>query len=46
MKYLITLLFALLSITQTNAQDATAILNKVDDNINSNTSITKSDMII
>ena len=46
MKYLITLLFALLSITQTNAQDATTILNKVDDNINSNTSITKSDMII
>lgn len=46
MKYLITLLFALLSITQTNAQDANAILNKVDDNINSNTSITKSDMII
>lgn len=46
MKYLIVTLFALLSITQTNAQDATAILNKVDDNINSNTSITKSDMII
>lgn len=46
MKYLIVLLFTLLSITQTNAQDATAILNKVDDNINSNTSITKSDMII
>lgn len=46
MKYLITLLFALLSITQINAQDATAILNKVDDNINSTTSITKSDMII
>ena len=46
MKYLITLLFALLSITQTNAQDANAILNKVDDNINSNSSITKSDMII
>lgn len=46
MKYLITLLFALLSITQTNAQDATTILNKVDDNINSNTSITKSNMII
>lgn len=46
MKYLIALLFTLLSITQTNAQDATAILNKVDDNINSNTSITKSDMII
>ena len=46
MKYLITLLFALLTITQINAQDATAILNKVDDNINSNTSITKSDMII
>ena len=46
MKYLITLLFALLSITQTNAQDATAILNKVDDNINSNTSITNSDLIM
>ena len=46
MKYLITLLFALLTITQINAQGATAILNKVDDNINSNTSITKSDMII
>lgn len=46
MKYLITLLFALLTITQINAQDATVILNKVDDNINSNTSITKSDMII
>jgi outer membrane lipoprotein-sorting protein len=46
MKYLIVLLFALLSITQINAQDATAILNKVDDNINSKTSITKSDMII
>ena len=46
MKYLITLLFALLTITQINAQDAIALLNKVDDNINSNTSITKSDMII
>lgn len=46
MKYLITILFALLSITQTSAQDATAILNKVDDNINSHTSIVKSDMII
>lgn len=46
MKYLFVLLVALLSITQTNAQDATAILNKVDANINSNTSITKSDMII
>ena len=33
---------------QTSAQteDATAILNKVDDNINSNTSVTKSNMII
>ncbi|HLW07090.1 MAG TPA: outer membrane lipoprotein-sorting protein [Marinilabiliaceae bacterium] len=46
MKYLFVLLFALLSITQTSAQDATAILNKVDDNINSHTSIVKSDMII
>ncbi len=46
MKYLIVILFALISITQTKAQDATTILNKVDDNINSNTSITKSDMII
>ncbi len=46
MKYLFTLLFALLSVSQIKAQDATAILNKVDDNINSNTSITKSDMII
>lgn len=46
MKYLIALLFALLSIAQTSAQDATAILNKVDDNINSHTSILKSDMII
>ena len=46
MKYLIALLFALLSIVQASAQDATAILNKVDDNINSHTSILKSDMII
>lgn len=33
-------------ITSAQAQNATAILNRVDDNINSNTSITKSNMII
>jgi len=46
MKYLITILFAIFFATQLSAQDATEILNKVDDNMNSETSITKSDMII
>jgi len=46
MKYLVVLIISVLSLTQIQAQDAIAILNKVDDNMNSNTSITKSDMII
>ena len=46
MKYLIAILFSAFFATQLSAQDATEILNKVDDNMNSETSITKSDMII
>jgi len=46
MKYLITILFSMFFATQLSAQDATEILNKVDDNMNSETSILKSDMII
>ena len=46
MKYLFVLIITVLSVAQTQAQDAIAILNKVDDNMNSKTSITKSDMII
>lgn len=58
MKYIIISLLSIISIctpvktwAQTNknsaqAQDATAILNRVDQNINSNTSITKSNMVI
>ena len=46
MKHLIILLLSILSVTQIQAQDAIAILNKVDANINSKTSILKSDMII
>lgn len=46
MKYIIVIILSVLSLTQIQAQDAIAILNKVDDNINSKTSITKSDMII
>ena len=46
MKHIIIVLFAVLSTTQIQAQDAIAILNKVDDNMNSKTNITKSDMII
>lgn len=40
------LVLAVLSFTQSNAQDAIAILNKVDANISSHTSMTKADMII
>ena len=46
MKLLVVLILSALSLTQVQAQDAIAILNKVDANINSETSITKSDMII
>ena len=46
MKHLMALLFALLTVTQIQAQDAIAILNKVDENMNSNSNITKSDMVI
>lgn len=52
MKYLITsflsILLAITTVAQTKeqSQDATEILNRVDKNINSNTSITKSNMII
>lgn len=46
MKLLVVLILSVLSITQIQAQDAIAILNKVDANINSETSIVKSDMII
>lgn len=46
MRYLIAIIIGVLSMTQLQAQDAVAILNKVDDNLNSNTNITKSDMII
>ncbi|NJO89951.1 MAG: outer membrane lipoprotein-sorting protein [Chloroflexia bacterium] len=40
------ILLSVLSITQIQAQDATAIINKVDANMNSKTNITKSEMII
>ncbi|MDY0196958.1 MAG: outer membrane lipoprotein-sorting protein [Tenuifilaceae bacterium] len=46
MKHLIILLLSVLSVKQIQAQHAIAILNKVDANINSKTSIIKSDMII
>ncbi len=46
MKHLMALLFALLTVTQIQAQDAIAILNKVDENMNSNSNTTKSDMVI
>ena len=46
MKYLIVILFALLSITQTSTPRCHYHPQQSDDNINSNTSITKSDMII
>lgn len=46
MKFLIVVILSVLSIMQIQAQDAIAILDKVDANINSETSITKSDMII
>lgn len=46
MKYLIIIILSVLSISQIQAQDATTILNKVDANMNANTNITKSDMII
>ena len=46
MNHLIILTLSLLSVMQIQAQDAITILNKVDDNMNSNTNITKSDMII
>ena len=46
MKYLIAILISVFFALQMSAQDATEILNKVDDNMNSETSITKSDMII
>lgn len=46
MKFLIVLILSVLSLTQAQTQDAIAILNKVDANINSETSILKSDMII
>ncbi|MDD2279441.1 MAG: outer membrane lipoprotein-sorting protein [Bacteroidales bacterium] len=46
MKFLIVVILSVLSITQIQAQDAIAILNKVDANINSETSILKSNMII
>ena len=40
------IILSALSITQLQAQNAIAIINKVDANMNSNTNITKSDMII
>lgn len=46
MKYLITLLFSVVLSLPLRAQDAAAILKKVDENMNSNTSIMKSNMII
>ena len=46
MKHLIVIILSVLSVTQLQAQDAVAIINKVDANMNSNTNITKSDMII
>ncbi|MCK9453008.1 MAG: outer membrane lipoprotein-sorting protein [Bacteroidales bacterium] len=46
MKYIIAIFFTIIFALQLSAQDATEILEKVDDNMNSETSITKSDMII
>lgn len=46
MKHITLFLFSLFLALQLTAQDATEILNKVDKNMNSETSITKSDMII
>lgn len=46
MKHITLLLFSIFFALQLSAQDATEILNKVDKNMNSETSITKSDMII
>ena len=46
MKYLILILLSVLALAPMQAQDAVAILKKVDDNMNSNTNITKSDMVI
>lgn len=46
MRNILVVMLVILTFTQVNAQDAIAILNKVDANINSNTSITKSNMII
>ncbi|MDY0075664.1 MAG: outer membrane lipoprotein-sorting protein [Bacteroidales bacterium] len=43
---IIIIFFSIIFALQLPAQDATEILNKVDDNMNSETSITKSDMII
>lgn len=46
MKHLIIILLSALTLTQTKTQDAEAIINKVDANMNSKTIITKSQMII
>lgn len=46
MKQITIILFSIFFALQLTAQDATEILNKVDKNMNSETSITKSDMII
>lgn len=46
MKNLFVIMLSVLSITQIQAQDAVTIINKVDANMNSETNITKSDMII
>lgn len=46
MKHLIVIILSVLSLTPIQAQDAVAIMNKVDANMNSKTNITKSEMII
>lgn len=46
MKHLIVIILSVLSLTQIQAQDAVAIINKVDANMNSKSNITKSEMII
>lgn len=46
MKRIITIFLSIFFASQLPAQDASEILNKVDDNMNSETSILKSDMII
>lgn len=46
MKYIIVLILSALSLTAIQAQDATVIMNKVDANMSSETSITTSDMVI